>query len=180
MKYTFVGKSYVVSDAVKDYAEKKYNKLEDLLSPDTKIKVTFIVTKLEHKVEVTINLNKRTIRCEIKDSDMYAAIDKSVDVLESQIVRYKGRLKSKSKKETRFKEEYDKEFQNDSPSEDVNEPEIIKTKKFAIKPMDPDEAAMELELLDHGFYVFKNAKTDEVNVIYKRFNGGFGLIEPEF
>ncbi len=180
MKYVYVGKSYVVSDAIKEYAEKKYDKLEGIISSDSTIKVTFSVTKLEQKVEVTVNLNKRTLRCEVKDSDMYAAIDKSVDVLEAQILKYKSRIKTKSKKEARFEEEYATIFNDTGFDADEAMPQIIKSKKFAIKPMDAEEAAMELELLGHGFYVFKNANTDEVNVIYKRVDGDFGLIEPEF
>ncbi len=180
MNYTYVGKSYVVSDAVKEYAEKRIGKLSSLLSDDTNIKLTFSVTKLEQKVEITVNLDRRTIRSEVKDTDMYAAIDKAVDTLDLQISKYKDRLKTKSKKENKFKEEFDAHFDDAAFDADVAMPEIIKTKKFAMKPMDSEEAAMELDLLGHNFYVFKNSKTDEVNVIYKRVDGDYGLIEPEF
>ncbi|MFV0424398.1 MAG: ribosome hibernation-promoting factor, HPF/YfiA family [Bacilli bacterium] len=180
MKYTYVGKSYVVSDPIKEYAEKKYGKLEGILPASTNVKVTFSVTKLEQKVEATINLDKRTIRSEVKDNDMYAAIDKSSDILEAQIIKYKSRIKTKSKKEARYKEEYEANFDDLTFDADVDMPQIIKSKKFAIKPMDAEEAAMELELLGHGFYVFKNSNSDEVNVIYKRVDGDYGLIEPEF
>ncbi len=180
MNYTYVGKSYVISDAVKEYAEKRLDKLSNLLADNTNIKVTFSVTKLEQKVEVTVNLDKRTIRCEIKDSDMYTAIDKATDNLDLQISKYKDRLKTKSKRESKFKEEFDAHFNDEEFDADVEMPQIIRTKKFAMKPMDAEEAAMELDLLGHEFYAFLNSKSDQVNVIYKRIDGDYGLIEPEF
>ncbi len=180
MNYTYVGKSFVVSDAVKEYSEKRLDKISNLLPENADVKVTFTVTKLEQKVEVTVKLDKRTIRCEVKETDMYVAIDKAVDVLSGQISRYKDRIKSKSKKDNKFKEEFDVTFNDDAFDADVEAPQIIKTKKFAMKPMDVEEAVIELDILGHDFYMFLNSVSDEVNVVYRRADGDYGLIEPQF
>ena len=109
---------------------------------------------------------------------MYAAIDEVVDVLERQLLKHKSRLKDKHRNNSPFKKEFIKHIE-DNENDDAT---IIieKTKRFAIKPMDAEEAAMQMDLLGHNFFVFRNAETDEVNVVYKRKNGTFGLIEPEF
>ncbi len=180
MKYTYVGKSYVVSDAVKEYSEKRFDRLSNLLSDGTDVKLTFSVTKLEQKVEVTVKLDKRTIRCEVKDKDMYVAIDKAVDVLYSQVVKYKDRIKTKSKVDKRYQEEFETTFDDASFDADSPEPQIVKSKKFAMKPMDIEEAVIELDLLGHEFYMFLNSKSNEVNVVYRRADGDYGLIEPQF
>lgn len=179
MNYTFVGKQDVISDAVKNYTEKKLDRLSKLMPEDTNIIITYEVVKLDQKVEVTVHLPKRILRSEVVDLDMYAAIDKVADILENQLVKYKSRLKKNSTKNSKYKDEY-----RGIPFDETNvfeeETNISKTKRFAIKPMDAEEAVMEMDLLGHNFYVFRNAHTDEVNVVYKRKDNKYGLIEPEF
>lgn len=111
---------------------------------------------------------------------MYAAIDEVVDVLEKQMVKYKNRLRDKARRDTSFIDEL--KYFEPVGKEDKNDDEevrIAKTKKFAVKPMDAEEAVMEMELLGHNFFVYRNASSDEINVVYKRKNGTYGLIEPE-
>ncbi len=178
MNYTFVGKGMTVTEGMK---EKTTSKIEDRLSrylkEDTKIGVTYTVVKLEHKIEITMRLPKRTLRAETSDEDMYAAIDKVVDIAEKRLVKYKSRLKDKSHRDKKFMEEFDF-FSTDIKDVDVND-NVLKVKKFPIKPMGVDEAIMEMELVGHSFYVYTDATTNEVNVVYKRFDGGYGVIEPE-
>ncbi len=179
MKYTFVGKSYVVSEAIKAHAEKKINRLSKFLPETTEVNVTFDVTKLDHKVEVTVYLQKRVLRAEMVDKDMYAAVDKVADVLENQMSKYKDRLKTKGRRDSSYNDEYATYFAEDASTLD-DEPKIIKSKRFAIKPMDTQDAIMEMDLIGHSFFVFRNSQSDEVNVVYKRNDGNYGLIEPEY
>lgn len=180
MNYVFVGKSVVVSEAIKEKTISKLDRLEKFLPEDTDVIVTFNVVKKEHKVEVTIPLPQRTLRAEVVEDDMYVAIDKVVDVLEKQLVKYKTRLKDKSRRDAKYKSEYDV-YANLSVQDTTEEVEdtVIKTKRFPIKPMTVDEAIMEMDLIGHSFFVFFNGENDEVNVVYKRNDGGYGLIEPE-
>ncbi|MFV0502647.1 MAG: ribosome hibernation-promoting factor, HPF/YfiA family [Lachnospirales bacterium] len=179
MKYTFVGRQEVVSDAIKSYTEKKFGRVQKLVPEGTDVIVTYDVIKTVSKVEVTVHLPKRVLRAEVTDGDMYAAIDKVADTLELQLVKYKNRLKCHSGKYNRFKDEYN-EFMETTDDDIGEETNIIRTKRFAIKPMDAEEAVLEMDLLGHSFYVFRNAITDEVNVVYKRKDNNYGLIEPEF
>jgi len=108
-----------------------------------------------------------------------SAVDAVVDILQKQMEKYKGRLQSKKKRDSRFKAEYDVAFAAQAEAEE--QPVLInRTKRFALKPMDAEEAVIEMELIGHSFYVFKNASTDEVNVVYRQSGGEYGLIEPEF
>ena len=181
MRYSFVGKDTVISEALKEKTIQKMSKLEKFLPESTDVSITYIVTKLENKIEVTIPIQKRILRAEARESDMYVAVDQVVDILESQMVRYKGRLKNKSRKDKAFKDELSVVFADaGSEPESKDTIEIMRTKRFGIKPMDPEEAVMEMELLDHSFYVFRNTENDEVNVVYRRNDNTYGLIEPEF
>ncbi len=182
MRYSFVGKNITVSETLKDRTVQKINRISRVLPEDCEVFVTFSVTKLENKIEVTVPLNKRVLRAEVSSEDMYASIDQVVDVLEKQMVKYKSRLKDKSRKDAAFKEELKYAFPtHDQDSSEASSDVIIqKSKKFALKPMDAEEAVMEMELLNHNFFVFRNSETDEVNVVYRRNNNTYGLIEPEF
>jgi len=181
MRFTFTGKNLTVSDKLKEHAEAKLGKLGKLIYGDPEVTVAFSVNKLDHKIEVTIPLQKRILRAEVTASDMYAAIDSVVDALEKQVVKYKERLRQRSRKSDSFKAEYDATFTAEEPAADGNGGVVIdRTKRFALKPMDAEEAAMEMELLGHNFYVFRNGGNDEVNVVYKRKDGTYGLIEPEY
>ena len=181
MKYTFTGKNIVVSENLKERTMQKIGRLERLFPEDAAVTVTFSVVKQDSTIEVTIPLQRRILRAEVTAVDLYSAIDESVDVLEKQMVKYKKRLKDKSRRDGAFKEEATLIIHED---EDFNtngsEIRIEKSKRFALKPMDAEEAVMEMEMLGHNFFVFRNGESDEVNVVYKRKNGSYGLIEPEY
>jgi putative sigma-54 modulation protein len=177
MNYSFVGKPSVVSEALKQKTIDKLSKLSKFLPEEADVTVAYKVTKQENKIEVTIPIQKRTLRAEVSDSDMYAAIDQVVDVLEKQMRRHKTRLQAKSRKDKNYKAEFIATFPEIEGEDETID--IKRTKKFLVKPMDPEEAVLEMELLGHNFYVFKNAQNDEVNIIYKRGeNNSYGLIEP--
>lgn len=184
MKFSFTGKNLVVSQDMKDKTEKKIGRLERLFPDDTEVFVTFSVVKAENKVEVSIPLNKRLLRAEVAANDMSAAVDGAVDVLEKQMVKYKKRLKDKSRRDSAFKDEFkmftlpgDGTIEDEVDAKD-DTIKIERKKHFPLKPMDPEEAVMSMEMLGHNFYVFRNSGTDEINVVYKRNQGAYGIIDP--
>ncbi|MCL2415414.1 MAG: ribosome-associated translation inhibitor RaiA [Defluviitaleaceae bacterium] len=184
MKYTFTGKNLVVSQGMKDRMEQKMDRLERLFPENAEIFVAFSIVRQGNKIEVTVPLhNKRILRAEVTSSDMFTAIDEAVDILDRQMVKYKKRLKDKSRRDGSFKEE----LRMFAPPEEKEETEmpfeddtiiIEKSKHFPLKPMDPEEAVMEMEMLGHSFFVFRHSGNDEINVVYKRHNGTYGLIDP--
>ena len=192
MNYSFTSKNFNADESIKNFAiEKIDHHLGRLLPENTKINVAFIEIGYEKKVEVTIYLNKRIIRAEFSNKEnMRGAIDEVVDILRKQVRRYKNRLDAISKKTGKLNDELDLlpkfDFNNNNDSDISSDNNISgnikieRVKSFAIKPMDAEEAAMEIELLGHDFYVFLNSDTDQVNVIYKRKNGSYGLIEPKY
>ncbi|HHY81493.1 MAG TPA: ribosome-associated translation inhibitor RaiA [Clostridiales bacterium] len=179
MNIKISGKNVEITDALRRQVNKKVGKLERYFVPGTEAQVTLSVEKNRHIVEVTIPFNGILIRAEESTDDMYASIDKVLDKLEHQIHKYRTKLE-RSFKSGAFKDERllfsDEVYQDDSQEE----LKIVKTKRFAIKPMAVEEALMQMDLLGHSFFVFTNADTDEVNVVYKRRDGKYGLIEPEF
>ena len=179
LKFTFTGKNLVVTDALKERTLQKLGRLEKLIPFDADVNVKFSVNRQNNRVEVTIPLRRRILRAEVTANDMYAALDSIVDMLEKQLVKYKNRIRSRSRRDASFKEEY--EFAGEVP-DSADEPPILieRTKQFPLKPMDAEEAIMEMEMLGHSFYVFRNGHTDVVNVVYKRNDGTYGLIEPEY
>ncbi|WP_058486290.1 ribosome hibernation-promoting factor, HPF/YfiA family [Defluviitalea phaphyphila] len=178
MRYIISGKNIEVTNALQEKIMDKLSKLEKFFVSDTEAQVTLSVEKLRHIIEVTIPFQGTILRAEVEDKDMYAAIDEVVDILERQLLKFKNRLKDKHRENSPFKQEFIKNIEEEKGKDE----EIIiqKTKRFAIKPMNVEEAAMQMDLLGHNFFVFRNAETDEVNVVYKRKNGTYGLIEPEF
>ncbi len=180
MRFSYVGRNTTVTDALKEKTEQKLRRLERLIPEDSDINVTFTFSKSQNKIEVTIPLRKRILRAEVTTDDMYASIDQVADVLEKQVTKYKQRLRDRSRRDGGFSEEY-AFIAGDKPSNETEKSEIVieKSKRFALKPMDAEEAVMEMELLGHCFYAFRNDKTDEINVVYKRNSGTYGLIEPE-
>lgn len=179
MRFSFIGKNTTVTDALKDKITDKLGRIEKLFPEDSKATVTLSVIKLDHTIEVTVILPKRTLRAEVTKDDMYAAIDEVTDILENQMIKYKKRLRDKSRRDKSFIDEYNAVAVPEAIVDDNEEIKISKTKHFIIKPMDPEEAIMEMELIDHNFFIFKNAKTETLNVVYKRKDGAYGLIEPE-
>jgi len=175
MRYTITGRNVEITPALKSAVEEKIGKLERYFHPDTEIVATLSVQKDKQKIEVTIPVKGRIIRAEESSNDMYASIDLVEEVLERQIKKYKNKLIDKKQSAQAFSDLF---IQEEHPADD--EIRIVKTKHFAMKPMDPEEACVQMELLGHSFYVFLNAVTEEVNVVYKRKGNTYGLIEPEF
>lgn len=175
MRYTITGRNIEVTPGLRDAVQEKIGKLERYFTPDTEVIVTLSVQKDKQKIEVTIPVKGSIIRAEEASSDMYVSIDLVEEVIERQIKKYKTKLIDKKQSAQSFSEL----FFTEEPAAD-EEIKIVKSKRFAMKPMDPEEACLQMELLGHNFYVFLNADTEEVNVVYKRKGSTFGLIEPEF
>ena len=175
MKFTFTDKKVNIPNRVHAYAEKKIGKLERYFSKDTDVLVTLSVEKDRQKIEVTIPLKGNVIRSEQVSNDMYVSIDLVEEIIERQLKKYKNKLVDAKQGSSNFKQEF---IDNDFDGED--EISIIRTKRFGVKPMYPEDACIQMELLGHNFYMFRNAETDEVNVVYKRKGNTYGLIEPEF
>jgi len=175
MKFIISGKNVEVTEALKEKVNKKIGKLDKFFNPQTEAHVTMSVQRNRHILEVTIPFNGITLRAEVAGDDMYSCIDKAEDILERQIRKNRTRLE-KRMHET-FKSEY---FNPDITVEEEKEFKVVRTKKFAIKPMPVEEAILQMNLLGHEFYMFSNAETNEVNVVYRRKDGNYGLIEPEF
>jgi putative sigma-54 modulation protein len=176
MKFIVSGKNIEVTDALRNRVISKMEKLSKFFQPDTEAHITMSVEKNRQIVEVTIRFNGVVIRGEVSESDMYTSIDKVVDIVEKQILRNKTRLEKKLHMGT-FKMDAG-EFPNNIKEE--TEFKVVRSKKFPIKPMAVEEAILQMNLTGHEFFVFSNASTKEVNVVYKRKDGNYGLIEPEF
>lgn len=174
MKFIIIGRNIDVTEGLKSAVQEKLGKLERYFTPETEIHVTLSVEKDRQKIEVTIPVKGNIIRSEQVSSDMYVSIDLVEEVIERQLRKYKTKIVNQQQAGGNFQ----KEFVEDEFLED-EEVKIIRTKKFGIKPMYPEDACVQMELLGHNFYVFRNAETDEVNVVYKRKGNTYGLIEPE-
>ena len=174
MKFIISGKNITVTDGLRTAVEDKLGKLERYFTPDTEVVVTLSVEKERQKIEVTIPVKGNIIRSEQVSNDMYVSIDLVEEVIERQLRKYKNKIVDKQQSAANFQKAYlDKDYEEDE------EVKIIRTKKFDIKPMYPEDACVQMELLGHNFFVFCNAETDQVNVVYKRKGNTYGLIEPE-
>ncbi len=175
MKISIYSKNMQMTEALREAAIKKLRRLDKFFQQDIEAKVVLGVEKKIHKVEVTIPFNGRIVRVEEFSDDMYNALDEAVESLEQQIRKYKSKLQNKRQSNDSIK------FENIEPLDDEDEEEfkVVKTKRFAIKPMNIEEAILQMDLLKHNFFVFLNADTEEVNVVYKRKDENYGLIEPE-
>lgn len=179
MKITITGKNIEVSDYLRNLIDKKVGKLDKYFPEDTNVHVTLAVEKNRHIVEVTIPYVGGIIRGEETSGDMYASIDNVLAKLEKQIIRHRTRLEKNLRAgafktpEPVFYEHADDEYDDEEPAQ------VVKVKRFDIKPMTVDEAMLQLEMLGHSFYVFTNGDTGSINVLYKRKDGNYGLIEPE-
>ena len=174
MKFIISGKNIEVTEGLRKAINEKLGKLERYFTPETEIHVTLSVEKERQKIEVTIPVKGNIIRSEQVSSDMYVSIDLVEEVIERQLRKYKTKIVSKQQGTGNFQ----KTFVEDDFIED-EDVKIIRTKRFGIKPMYPEDACVQMELLGHNFFVFRNAETDEVNVVYKRKGNTYGLIEPE-
>ena len=179
MRYNIKGKNMEIGERTKEKVSDKLDRAKKLFPEDAEATVVIKNEKLEYIVEVTIPMSKRVVRAEVSADDMMTAVDKAVDIIERQIVRYKKRLKTQMKKNAAVKAEYDAINIPVDDADDDTLYKIEKSKKFEIRPMSAEEAVMQLELLGHSFFVFRNDETELINVVYKRKDGSFGLIEPE-
>ncbi|MDE6851566.1 MAG: ribosome-associated translation inhibitor RaiA [Lachnospiraceae bacterium] len=174
MQYIISGRNIDVTEGLKSAIYEKIGKLERYFTPETEVHVTLSVEKERQKIEITIPMKGNIVRAEQVSSDMYVSIDLVEEIIERQLRKYKNKLVDQKQ----AAESLSKAFIEEDAGED-DEIKIIRSKRFAIKPMDPEEACLQMDLLGHNFYVFRNAATDEVNVVYKRKGNTFGLIEPE-
>ncbi len=175
MNYIISGKNIDVTEGLKTAIYDKLGRLEKFFTDDTDAQVTLSVEKERQKIEVTIPMKGHIIRAEQASDDMYVSIDLVVEVIERQVTRYKKKIVDKEQNANYIKDD----FFSDEDTDD-EEVKIIRSKRFAVKPMYPEDACVQMELLGHNFYVFRNAETEEVNVVYKRKGNTYGLIEPEF
>ena len=178
MKFNIIGRRYDLTDKIKDYVEKKLGKLDKFFKDESKARVVIGTIKDNDYIEATIYAGGMMYRAEASDKEILAAIDKIVDVIERQIRKNKTRLEKKIKRDATL-DNMLISGTTYTEGEETKEFEIVKTKRFTVKPMSSEEAILQMNLLGHNFFVFRNAETEEVNVVYKRKGNTYGLIEPE-
>lgn len=177
MNYNIRGKNVEVTQPIREYVEKKISKLNKYFDtlPTSDVHVNLSVYNDQQTIEVTIPMTNLLLRAEEQHADLYAAIDLVVDKLERQIRKHKTKVNRK------FRQKGIEEilFTNDESEErESDKIEIVRTKRFDLKPMDSEEAVLQMDMLGHNFFVFTNAETNDTNVVYKRKDGKYGLIEP--
>ncbi len=166
------------SDALKSYAEEKLDRVKKYIDEPVVAQVFLTVEKIRHMAEVTLTAKGITIKASEETNDMYAAVDAVVDKIERQMRRYKERIKAHKPSTDTRERQVQKSIVAAESIEQSREPVVIKTKTFSIKPMSVDEAVMQMDLLHKDFLVFTNAVNEQINVIYRRKDGNYGLIEP--
>jgi len=179
VQIAITGRNLEITEALRRYAEEKVARLQRFVDQITSVHVILMIEKYRQIAEITLRIRDLTIRGEESSDDLYCAIDLVADKIERQILRYKekivehvGRGPGRSRGRGEIPQGEAEPFSRDGPR-------IVKTKRFAMKPLSPDEAALQMNLLGHNFFVFRNARTEEVNVLYRRQDGDYGLIEPE-
>ncbi len=178
MKIILSGKNMNIGDSLRKQVDKKIRKIERYFKPEVDAQVTLSTEGHRHIVEVTIPFDGIMIRAEESTDDMYTSLDRVIEKLEKQIHKHRTKLEKKLK-EGAFKFDGGVFVSGVTQYEEIKG-RIIRNKRFVIKPMTEDEALMQMDLLGHSFFVFLNAETSEVNVLYKRNDGNYGLIEPEY
>jgi len=174
MSITVRGKNIEITPALKDYVVKRVGKITKYFDSLGEITAILTVEKGRHIIEITVPVNGIMLRGEEATADMYTSIDLVVDKIEKQIEKYKTRIARRLKGD-----HFRGELVANTVLED-DETKVVKTKRFAVKPMDVEEAILQMNLIDHDFFVFTNSDTEEANVLYRRKDGNYGLIEPEF
>ncbi len=167
------GKHIEVTDALKSYVAKRVGKLEKYTDEFQDITVTLLVERDRHRVEVTAPINGMILRGEEETGDMYSSIDLVLEKLERQIDKYRTRILRKMRTKAL------KDHEPNLPTAADEEHQLVRNKRFPAKPMSVDEAIMQLNLVGHSFYVFTNADTEQMNVVYRRKDGDYGLLEPD-
>lgn len=174
MKIKITDKNFNASDALKESIEKKLGRLDKYFSDETEATVKLSKEGSKDKIEATIKAKGNIFRAEEKGNDIYDSVDKVVDKLSNQMSKFKTKLQKK------HKDNKDVFFAELPEIEEEKEIEIVKTKKFQLEPMNAEEAIMQMELLGHNFFVFLNMETDSVNVVYKRNDGCYGVLETTY
>lgn len=176
MEIIIHGDKLKVTDAMKEYIEEKLEKLNKYLENSENVRASVIVKVKNHeqRVEITIPLKAFILRSEESKDDFYAAVDKTIDKLERQIRKNKTRIMSKQVKTNK-----DFSMSAFADEEDLDDKKILKRKKVEVKPMNEEEAILQMELLGHQFYIYKDSETNQVAVVYKRTDGNYGVIESE-
>ena len=177
MKCNITGRNLEITESIKTAVEEKITKLSRYFAPDVVAQVTMSMEKSRQKVEITIPVKGDVIRAESENSDMYVSIDLAVRAIEVQLKKYRKKIIDRYQTAGI---DFAQDFLDADEGEEDTEIRIVKKKQFDFKPMDPEEACMQMDLLGHNFFVFTNADTDQINVVYKRKNDTYGLIEPEF
>ncbi len=174
MQLSVKGRTLEITPAIRAYAEEKLSRLTRYLENILSMHVVLSVNKHRQIAEVTLRVRDLTIRAEEQSDDLYSSIDLVVEKLERQILRYKERIMAHAARGGNRGSRV-----GTVATVGEEEPQVVKTKRFAVKPAAVDEAILQMNLLGHNFYVFRNAATEEVNVVYRRRDGHYGLIEPE-
>ncbi len=175
MRINITAKGVSVPPDLKEVAEKKMQKLERLLRQIDTVDITCSRERQWRVVEIMLNANGIIVRGEDRAIDLRSAIDSLVDKLERRVKKSRSRMIERYRSSSEIRQAPEAE----EPREDF-EPQLVRSKRFTVKPMSPEEAAAQMELVGHDFFVFRNAETEQVNVIYRRRDGNYGLIEPEF
>ena len=169
------GKNIEITPALKDYVTKRVSKITKYFDQIGEISAILKVEKGRHIVELTVPINGMILRGEEATADMYASIDQVVEKIEKQIEKYKTKIAKRIKSGT-----FKSELVMSSTEEETDSVKIVKTKRFSGRPMFVEEAVLQMNMINHDFFVFRNAETEEVNVVYRRKDGQYGLIESEF
>ncbi|QOY36988.1 ribosome hibernation-promoting factor, HPF/YfiA family [Anaerobacillus isosaccharinicus] len=181
MNFNIRGENIEVTPAIRNYVEKKVGKLERYFdeTPTSPVHVNLQVINNQQIIEITISMPQLLLRAEEIHTDMYAAIDLVVEKLERQIRKHKTKVNRKFRQEGSLKYMFTNEVGNGVALDDEDEIEIVRTKRFSLKPMDAEEAVLQMDMLGHSFFVFSNSVNGDTNVVYRRKDGRYGIIEPQ-
>lgn len=180
MRVSVIAKNTTVTPALKDMIEKKLSKVKRYFNPDVEARATLSVQKNKQKVEVIIPFNGILLRAEEATDDMYKSIDLVVNKLERQIRKQRTKLIRKNHESLRYSQIDEVAFEEDGERMEEENGKVVKTKRFGIKPMSLEEAILQMELIGHNFFVFQDFDENKINVLYKRKDGDYGLLEPEY
>ncbi len=175
MEVKVSGKNLEITSALKENVISKLEKFGKYFKEDTEAQATLSVERNRQIIEITIPINGSILRVEESTDDMYSSVDKALDKLNRQIRKHKTKLEKRYKGHDTIRFEHIPDMKQEE-----FQPSVVRTKRFPVKPMDTEEAILQMELLGHSFFVYTNADSDDVNVIYKRKDGNYGLIEPTY
>lgn len=179
LRVTVSGTNVQVTPALREHAEGNADKLQrHFKNDDVRVEVVLSTKRNTHRTEVTVKVGSLFVRGEGRTEDMYVSIDNAFDRIERQVRKYKTRINRRLQAGPKIGQVLAEEAK--AGAEDEEEPKIVRVKRFSFKPMTNEEAILQMELLGHNFFVFTNANTDEINVLYRRRDGNYGLIEPDF